>query len=242
MAAPIAHGYLTLSLAATLAIEAGVIPNDAGAALNYGLDKARFIAPVTCRRANPQPRDADRRRTSKAERTRVAHRYRNTIEIEGEAKPALDRRRARHADGHAGGMTASKANDDGNHNRFAPHRKPQRRSGFGARRARRDAIAEHAAQHTLARKSADRRCAAARFARAAATLARRTSPGEPRMPSGNTQFIAELAGELARILAGRSVLAPAASDRRFADAAWSGNAGYQRLLQTYAGARRRARP
>ncbi len=42
----IAHGYLTLSLAASLTIEAGVIPSDAGAALNYGLDKVRFIAPV----------------------------------------------------------------------------------------------------------------------------------------------------------------------------------------------------
>ena len=34
----IAHGYLTLSVAASLAIEAGVIPVDAAAALNYGLD------------------------------------------------------------------------------------------------------------------------------------------------------------------------------------------------------------
>ena len=42
----IAHGYLTLSLAASLSIEAGVIPSDAAAALNYGLDKVRFIAPV----------------------------------------------------------------------------------------------------------------------------------------------------------------------------------------------------
>jgi acyl dehydratase len=39
----IAHGYLTLSLAASLAIEAGVIPLDAAAALNYGLDKTRFL-------------------------------------------------------------------------------------------------------------------------------------------------------------------------------------------------------
>ena len=42
----IAHGFLTLSLAATLAMEAGVIPPDAGAALNYGLGKVRFLAPV----------------------------------------------------------------------------------------------------------------------------------------------------------------------------------------------------
>ena len=42
----IAHGYLTLSLAAAMAIEAGVVPTDATAALNYGLDKVRFVAPV----------------------------------------------------------------------------------------------------------------------------------------------------------------------------------------------------
>ena len=42
----IAHRYLTLSLAASLAIEAGVIPPDAAAALNYGLDKVSFITPV----------------------------------------------------------------------------------------------------------------------------------------------------------------------------------------------------
>src|SRR6476620_6838289 len=42
----IAHGYLTLSLLATLAIEVGLIPADARAGLNYGLDKVRFMAPV----------------------------------------------------------------------------------------------------------------------------------------------------------------------------------------------------
>src|SRR5262249_27417216 len=40
----IAHGYLTLSVAASLALETGVFPPDAAATLNYGLDKVRFIA------------------------------------------------------------------------------------------------------------------------------------------------------------------------------------------------------
>ena len=40
----IAHGYLTLSMIGALCIEAGAIPADAGAALNYGLDKVRFLA------------------------------------------------------------------------------------------------------------------------------------------------------------------------------------------------------
>jgi acyl dehydratase len=42
----IAHGYLTLSLLASLAMEVGLIPTDASGGLNYGLDKVRFITPV----------------------------------------------------------------------------------------------------------------------------------------------------------------------------------------------------
>lgn len=83
----IAHGYLTLSLAASLAIEAGAIPRDAAAALNYGLGKVRFIAPVT---AGARVRNrvvllaVDERPDG-----RVLLTLQNTIEIEGEAKPAL---------------------------------------------------------------------------------------------------------------------------------------------------------
>src|SRR5262245_19010488 len=40
--APIAHGYLTLSLVAPLQMEIGAVPTDAAAAFNYGLDKVRF--------------------------------------------------------------------------------------------------------------------------------------------------------------------------------------------------------
>ena len=83
----IAHGYLTLSLAASLAIEAGVIPADAAAALNYGLDKVRFVTPV---KAGARVRNRvvllaieDR------PEGRVLLRLQNTIEIEGEARPAL---------------------------------------------------------------------------------------------------------------------------------------------------------
>src|SRR3954451_22444798 len=42
----IAHGYLTLSLAAAMSMELGIIPAGASQALNYGLDKVRFMAPV----------------------------------------------------------------------------------------------------------------------------------------------------------------------------------------------------
>jgi acyl dehydratase len=42
---PIAHGYLTLSLAATLAPEI-VVVTGISMAINYGLDKVRFPSPV----------------------------------------------------------------------------------------------------------------------------------------------------------------------------------------------------
>ena len=83
----IAHGFLTLSLAATLAMEAGVIPPDAGAALNYGLGKVRFLAPVKAG-ARVRNRVALLAIEPKDE-GRVLITFGNTIEIEGEAKPAL---------------------------------------------------------------------------------------------------------------------------------------------------------
>ncbi|WP_037314039.1 MaoC family dehydratase [Ruegeria halocynthiae] len=42
----IAHGFLTLSLLAAATETSGIVPSDAKAVLNYGLDKARFLAPV----------------------------------------------------------------------------------------------------------------------------------------------------------------------------------------------------
>ena len=92
----------------------------------------------------------------------------------------------------------------------------------------RPALAERAAHHTLAANPliGVRR---KEIARAAATLATHLA----RQPRVVGKHSAKLAGDLARILAGRSTLAAPAGDRRFADAAWSGNAGYRRLLQAY---------
>jgi acyl dehydratase len=83
----IAHGYLTLSLAASLCIDAGAIPHDAAAALNYGLGKVRFMSPVKsgARVRNRVVLQAAERRPD----GRVLLTLLNTIEIEGEAKPAL---------------------------------------------------------------------------------------------------------------------------------------------------------
>ena len=84
--APIAHGYLTLSLVAPLQMEIGAVPTDAGAAFNYGLDKVRFLAPV---KAGARVRlrvaliDVEKKGAG------VVLKTSNTLEIEGSDKPAL---------------------------------------------------------------------------------------------------------------------------------------------------------
>jgi len=83
----IAHGYLVLSLAAPLAMEVGIIPSDASAGLNYGLDKVRFLTPV---RAGARIRNRVVLTSAEPKKGgRVLVGMRNTIEIEGEDKPAL---------------------------------------------------------------------------------------------------------------------------------------------------------
>jgi len=83
----IAHGYLTLSLLAAMVTDIGLVPSDAKAALNYGLDKVRFVAPV---RADARVRG--RMNLISAERQnggRMLLKAQCTMEIEGETKPAL---------------------------------------------------------------------------------------------------------------------------------------------------------
>ncbi|HWS62121.1 MAG TPA: MaoC family dehydratase [Steroidobacteraceae bacterium] len=83
----IAHGYLTLALVASLAMEVGLVPADATAGLNYGLDKVRFMAPV---RAGARVRN--RIVLLSAEQKdggRVLIKTQNTLQVEGEDKPAL---------------------------------------------------------------------------------------------------------------------------------------------------------
>jgi acyl dehydratase len=84
---PIAHGYLCLSLLAAMLIEIGIIPPDAAAGLNYGLDKVRFLSPVKSGArvraravlASAQPQDGGR----------LLLKVECKLEIEGEEKPAL---------------------------------------------------------------------------------------------------------------------------------------------------------
>jgi acyl dehydratase len=83
----IAHGYLTLSLLAALAIEVGVIPSDASAGLNYGLDKVRFMTPV---KAGARVRNrATLLAVERKSGGRVIVKMANELQIEGEDKPAL---------------------------------------------------------------------------------------------------------------------------------------------------------
>jgi acyl dehydratase len=85
--APVAHGYLMLAMVAPLSMQVGVIPKDAAAALNYGIDKVRFLAPVPAGArvrlrvvlAGIEPRDGGQ----------VIMKTRNTLEVEGSEKPAL---------------------------------------------------------------------------------------------------------------------------------------------------------
>ncbi|MEO3999959.1 MaoC family dehydratase [Mesorhizobium sp. CAU 1732] len=44
--APVAHGFLTLSLISGMSYEIGIRPKDVSASINYGLDKLRFLSPV----------------------------------------------------------------------------------------------------------------------------------------------------------------------------------------------------
>jgi acyl dehydratase len=84
---PIAHGYLSLSLVAAMVMELGVIPPDAATGLNYGLDRVRFIAPV---KAGARVRTRANVLAAEAQNGgRVLLKLNCTLEIEGEAKPAL---------------------------------------------------------------------------------------------------------------------------------------------------------
>lgn len=83
----IAHGYLTLSLVATLAVETGAVPENLQAAFNYGLDKVRFLSPV---KAGARVRLRSKL-VSLDEKApgQYLMKTENTMDIEGEDKPAL---------------------------------------------------------------------------------------------------------------------------------------------------------
>jgi acyl dehydratase len=84
---PVAHGYLTLSLLSAMAMEIGVVPKGTAAALNYGLDKVRFLAPVPVGakvRLHSKLTGFDRK-----DNGQYLMKTENTMEIEGAGRPAL---------------------------------------------------------------------------------------------------------------------------------------------------------
>jgi len=84
---PVAHGYLTLSLIGPLSLNVGVVPSDAAAGFNYGLDKVRFLAPVP---AGGRVRlRVVLEKVEEKNNGQLLVRTKNTVEIENSDKPAL---------------------------------------------------------------------------------------------------------------------------------------------------------
>ena len=83
----VAHGFLTLSLLSRMGAEAMLLPDGLRMAVNYGLEHVRFLAPVQSGR-----RVRGRFRLDSVEEKapgQILMRHNVTVEIEGEAKPAL---------------------------------------------------------------------------------------------------------------------------------------------------------
>jgi acyl dehydratase len=83
----IAHGFLTLSLLSRMGAEAMLLPEGLRMAVNYGLDRVRFLAPVKSGR-----RVRGRFTLDSVEEKAPGQwlfRHQVTVEIEGEDKPAL---------------------------------------------------------------------------------------------------------------------------------------------------------
>ena len=83
----IAHGFLSLSLLSRMAADVMQVPDTATMAVNYGLDRVRFLAPV---RAGKRVRGrftldaADEKAPGQ-----LLLKHTVTVEIEGENRPAL---------------------------------------------------------------------------------------------------------------------------------------------------------
>ena len=83
----IAHGFLSLSILSRMAADAMLVPDTVKMAVNYGLDRVRFVAPV---KSGKRIRGRFRLDsiTEKAP-GQLLMRHTVTVEIEGEERPAL---------------------------------------------------------------------------------------------------------------------------------------------------------
>jgi len=83
----IAHGYLSLSLLGGLVQDMNILPENTLAAFNYGLNRTRFISPV---RSGARVRLRCRLLSMEEKAPgQYLMTVENTLEIEGEEKPAL---------------------------------------------------------------------------------------------------------------------------------------------------------
>lgn len=83
----IAHGFLTLSLLSRMAAEAMLLPDGLKMAVNYGMDRVRFLAPVRSGRRVRGRFILDSVEEKAPGQMLLRHTV--TVEIEGEEKPAL---------------------------------------------------------------------------------------------------------------------------------------------------------
>jgi acyl dehydratase len=83
----IAHGFLTLSLLSRMAADAMSVPDSMKMAVNYGLDRVRFLAPVKAGKRVRGHFTLDSAEEKAPGQLLLKHTV--TVEIEGEDKPAL---------------------------------------------------------------------------------------------------------------------------------------------------------
>ena len=83
----IAHGFLSLSLLSRMGAESMLIPEGVKMAVNYGLDRVRFLAPVRSGKRVRGRFTLDS--VEEKAPVQVLMRHIVTVEIEGEDKPAL---------------------------------------------------------------------------------------------------------------------------------------------------------
>ena len=83
----IAHGFLTLSLLSRMAADAMLIPDTTKMAVNYGLDRVRFLAPVKSGKRVRGHFTLESAEEKAPGQLLLKHQV--TVEIEGEDKPAL---------------------------------------------------------------------------------------------------------------------------------------------------------
>lgn len=83
----IAHGFLTLSLLSRMAADVMLVPDTTKIAVNYGLDRVRFLSPVKSGRRVRGRFTLDSIEEKAPGQWLLRHTV--TVEIDGEDKPAL---------------------------------------------------------------------------------------------------------------------------------------------------------